>query len=64
MLGWTLVIGFVVALLVGGVVLLAGSLPGEDEEAAVATRPAARGEIPPIDAAAPADTETATFALG
>ena len=41
--------------LAGLPVLLAGCLPGE---------PAAPRPRPPIDAAAPARTETATFSLG
>ena len=42
----------------------AGTAQQADPEAAATPAPAAQPAIPPLDAAAPAKTETATFALG
>lgn len=42
----------------------AGPAQENDPMPTVQDRPATRAPIPPIDAAAPAQTETATFALG
>jgi hypothetical protein len=63
-LGLVLLAVCLVALVVGRI----GPFSGADEPADLATatepQPAPRASIPALDAAAPARTETATFALG
>lgn len=64
------ILGLLLAALVGAVLvvgrtgLFSGSTEKTDSQAAATPTLAARPAIPPLDAAAPAKTETATFALG
>ena len=65
LIGTTLMAGiFAVALAFGGLggPLVSSKVP--DVEAVAEATPTHRATIPPIDAVAPAETETATFALG
>jgi hypothetical protein len=62
--GLLLVVLFGVGLVVGRTGLFSGSTQQTDQQVPTTPAPASRPAIPPLDAAAPAKTETATFALG
>jgi hypothetical protein len=64
LLGLLPVVLFGAWLVVGRTGLSSGSTRRTDPQAAATPAPASRPAIPPLDAAAPTKTETATFALG
>ena len=63
-LGLLLVVLFGVWLVMGRTGPSAGTAQQSDPEAAATSDPRAQPAIPPLDAAVPVKTETATFALG
>jgi len=63
-LGLVLLVLLGAGLVVGRAGLFSGSTRQTDPQAAATPAPASRPAIPPLDAAAPKKTETATFALG
>ena len=63
-LGLLLVVLFGVGLVAERTGLFSGSTQQVDSQAAATPAPASRPAIPPLDVAAPRETETATFALG
>jgi hypothetical protein len=63
-LGLLLVVLFGAGMVVGRTGLFFGSTQQTDRQATATPTPASRPVIPPLDAAGPTKTETATFALG
>jgi hypothetical protein len=53
-----------VGLLLAGLALVMAQAFSMEEDKEMAHMPALKSNVPPIDASAPARTETATFALG
>jgi multisubunit Na+/H+ antiporter MnhC subunit len=59
-----MVTAVVIAVVLGGLGLFVVVTKGQDRMTLETTRAATEARLPPMDAAAPAQTETATFALG
>jgi hypothetical protein len=63
-MGAVLVAAGIAAVILWGGKLFANTTTHQDQAVAADSASDPRAAIPPIDAAAPAETETATFALG